>query len=250
MPESQGLFVGLIPDGNRRWASKHGKSPIEGHREGAECVKRIFERARDMMIVRILAAWGLSCKNVDNRPPDQLTGLYMLMESTLEDLRDNWMDRLENKNIRMVHMGRRDRMENDIDGRDVLARLDEIHEHTRDRTGMIIALCLDYDGLNERDRALTLWRINGARDDETSFLQHLDLPRQGIPFQPVNLVIRTGEDGNRSAGARMHHTNEFLHEYREGTEDMPHDTFLPNYTPDNFAEDIQSFRKMQRRRGA
>ena len=250
MSESKGLFVGLIPDGNRRWAMRNDLSAIQGHKAGAERVKRNFESARDVTIIRILAAWGLSCKNIANRPHDQLTGLYILIEATLKDLRDNWMDCLENQAIRMVHMGRRDRMGNDADGREVLSRLDEIAEHTRDRTGMIIALCLDYDGKDERKRANELWRANGALGDGDGFLQYLDLPQQGIPFQRADLVIRTGEDGVDENGDGPHHNNEFLHEYRDDTEDVPHGILLPDYTPDLFSADLKNFLRTKRRKGA
>ena len=250
MSEQQGLFVGLIPDGNRRWAGKQGVSVIEGHEAGAERVKKIFERARDETIIRIIAAWGLSCKNLEKRPPDQLEGLYALIESTLVDLRDHWMDRPENKNVRMVHMGRRDRLKENVGGREVLSRLDEIAMHTRDRTGMIIALCLDYDGNNERKRAIEMWRACGALGDGDDFLQYLDLPRQRIPFQRVDLVIRTGEDGMDENGDGHHHNNEFLHEYRDDTEDAPHKILLPDYTPDHFSADLRNFLRTKRRKGA
>src|SRR3989338_1381206 len=105
MAESKKLYVGLIPDGNRRWAKAKGLSAIKGHEAGTESVKKIFECARDMQIIRILAAWGLSRKNIEKRPTLQITGLYGLLESTLKDLRDNWMDKTENRDVRLVHLG-------------------------------------------------------------------------------------------------------------------------------------------------
>lgn len=236
----KGLFVGLIPDGNRRWEKQNHQVPGMGHREGAERVKEIISAFRDNAYTNILAVWGLSCKNLDERDASEQELLFLLMEEFLTDLRDNWMDKEENKQVRLAHLGRTDRMAEHAYGKQVVHVLDDIATHTRDRTGKAVAFCLDYDAKDERTRAKNLWRAAGRRGE---FEEYLDLPRQEIEAGSLNLIIRTGSD------PVVIHDNEFLKDYRDETRQIHHPYYMPDYSAESFHQDIQEYLEVPKRKG-
>lgn len=251
MSDAQKLFVGLIPDGNRRWAMrKYGKATKEtlsrdelydAHWTGAEAIKRVAERAREES-VDIFAAWGGSVANLTKRESREVAVLHSVFERLLTELRDDWMDRGENQTARFVAMGRREHLQDRVPT--VIQLIDEITEHTRERTGMVLVLCLDYDGLDEGRRAHRLWKERGYPGDEEGWKQFLDLPLQGIPCRDLNLILRTGVRAHSSK-----YDNEFLHCYQNETRLRHREIFWPDYTPDMFNEDLHAFLQEEQRRG-
>src|SRR4030042_3530330 len=69
----------IIPDGNRRWAKKHGLRPIEGHRKGLETALKVVRGSRNLG-VKILTLWGFSTENW-SRPTIEVTYLMRLYAS-------------------------------------------------------------------------------------------------------------------------------------------------------------------------
>ncbi len=239
------IDVGMILDGNRRFARKQGLASItEGHRAGGDNFKRIMERARDEQRVRVLAAWCLSCKNLDSRSSLEIEGIFGIGQQFLTDLRDTWMDREENLGVRLLHMGRQDRMEQSPGGRRMLATLNDIAAHTRDRAGMVVALCFDYSGEDEQRRAIEAWKERGTPG--ASFEEHLDLPRQGVAYRPLDLMIRTGKEDGESdrSGA-------FLHPYMIAGETRLRSSaaLFPEFTPDDFSAVLDAYFAEAKRQG-
>src|SRR3989339_1283179 len=71
--------VVIIPDGNRRWAKKHGLAPIEGHRKGLEAAMKVVRESRNLG-VKILTLWGFSTENW-SRPTLEVKYLMRLYAS-------------------------------------------------------------------------------------------------------------------------------------------------------------------------
>ncbi|MEK7218131.1 MAG: hypothetical protein AAB728_01555, partial [Patescibacteria group bacterium] len=98
---------------------------------------------------------------------------------------------------------------------------------------------IDYDGLQEIEDALG--RTTGCREGWT---QYLDLPRQGVPYKKVDLIIRTGETSN------VVHDNAYLHGYRGGnTRFLFTPLSLHQYSGDQFVTDLQQFNGQEKRSG-
>lgn len=241
------IDVAQILDGNRRFAKREGLSVLEGHRAGGDNFKRLIECARDMQKIRVLAGWCLSRKNLDNRGEAEVNGIFGIGCEFLADLRDNWMDRAENKEVRLLHMGQRERMQERPMGREMLKLLDGIATHTRDRVGMIVALCFDYSGEDELGRALRAWHADGAQGDPaTAYRDYLDLPRQGVPFRGLDLILRTGKEQGES-----HRDGAFMHPYVAPGETRVRDSELlfPEFKPQHFTLEVHAYLAEQKREG-
>lgn len=244
--------VGLIADGNRTWALRHFEkeskdqlTPDElyaAYRKGGERVKEVAERAREEGAA-IFAAWGGSMKNLSGRPKREIGILHSIYEHFLTELRDVWMDKEGNRDVRFVHMGRTERVQQYAP--QVMALIREIDEHTRQRTGMVMVVCLDYDGLDERDRAVQQWTTHGGKNSPRGWLDHLDLPRQGVKFRPVNLILRTSVDPSDDSV----YDNEYLHSYQNETRVRACRVCLPDFTADLFSQELQKYRSETKKGG-
>jgi short-chain Z-isoprenyl diphosphate synthase len=76
--------VGVILDGNRRWAKAYGGDPAEGHRAGAGKIHELLSWCEDVG-VEVVTLWLLSTDNL-NRPRDELEALLRIIEQTVGDL--------------------------------------------------------------------------------------------------------------------------------------------------------------------
>lgn len=242
--------VGYILDKNRTWAKRHFQTDApsleeyaEGYMRGGDVTKEIITCAREQC-VQVVALWGMSDDNMVKRPPEQRQILYGVFHHFLLDLQDNWMNKPKNRDVRLVHMGRRDRLSEEAPG--IITLLDEISADTRRRSGMVVAVALDYGGREEFRRAHALWQRAGCPGDvNEGWKDFLDLPRQGIPFRPFDLIVRTGQDA-----AEPLRTNEFLWPYLEETRLITHDCCLPDFTVDMMRNDFALFSSEHQNRGA
>ncbi len=248
--EKEGLFVGLIPDGNRSWAKAKFNTKdltyehlLDAYNAGANSVKKIIETARDMRM-KVFATWGLSTKNMSSRNSIEKQVLFATFEKFLLELRDEWMDKPENKDVRLVHMGRKDRLLEQAPT--VSDLLFDVTNYTRERSGMILALGLDYDGFDEETRAQK--NHSNAYGDPLGWKQWLDIPAEvhdlrgwdenGHLLHPVNLILRTKTEGDL-----LFRDNEYLHPYRHETRQEEIGVFLPDLTPELFTEKIERYRR-------
>lgn len=230
------LRLAVIPDGQRRWARANGKSFKEAYEAGAAIIQEQIAVAAEEG-AGAFAVWGGSVENLRERPAAELIVLHAVYETFLKRVRDEWMHEPKNAALRFVHMGRAELLTNAE-----RALIKEISDATKDRPGMVVALCLGYSGRDEEERALDAWRAAGSRGD---WKDHLDLPKQGIAATPFDLIIRTGETTDGPV-----HDNEFLHAYRRETRVRFRPELFPDMTPEMLRDDIRAFRATDQRRGA
>ena len=91
--------VGLILDGNRRWATGKGLPTLEGHRQGAEAFKTVALAAFDRG-VRYVSAYAFSTENW-NRPKYEVDALMELLVSTIR----REVDDLKKNNVKLLVIG-------------------------------------------------------------------------------------------------------------------------------------------------
>ena len=134
--------VGIIMDGNGRWAKKRGLPRSAGHRAGAQNLKTITEFAGEMGIPYI-TAYAFSTENW-NRPKEEVDALMQLL---LDYLRDK--NQLAGKNVTIRVIGDRSALSDEINH-----EIDVVEDYTRDRDGMVLYLAINYGGRQELVRAV------------------------------------------------------------------------------------------------
>lgn len=184
MSENQVIpkHVVLILDGNRRWARAQGVNVITGHRRSAENLEALMERLRDRG-VNTTTLWVFSTENW-KRDNEQVNGIMKLAVEFMKRYRARVMQ----DEIRVIHLGRKDRIPDDL--RDVMASLEEDTKHF---TRSYLNIALDYGGRDELLRAIAQIQekgISASELTEENFNTYLDTHDQ--PYPEPDLIVRSG----------------------------------------------------------
>src|ERR1700716_1342913 len=115
--------VGIIMDGNGRWAAQRGLPRLEGHRRGVEALRQAVRAAPDFGI-RYLTLYSFSTENW-SRPPQEVSDLMALLKRFIR----NDLAELHSHNVRVKVIGVRGNLANDIG-----ALLREAEDLTRHNT--------------------------------------------------------------------------------------------------------------------
>ncbi len=129
--------IGIIMDGNGRWAKKHLLPRSSGHAKGAE-VFRTIVRYCEKIGVKALTVYAFSTENW-KRDADEIAGIMSLFRKYLIAAEDFKKD-----NIRIHFIGERDRLADDL-----VVRMKEIEEESAERTGLILNIAINYGGRDE-----------------------------------------------------------------------------------------------------
>jgi len=175
--------IGIIMDGNGRWARQRGLPRIEGHREGAKSVKEVVRAAREIGIPA-LTLFAFSEQNWD-RPPDEVEALMELLYRYVLEEHDEIME----NGIRLSAIGELERLPAYV--REPLFAL---IEESAPNTEMTLCLALSYGG---REDILQATRrlaedVRGGRIDPSEINEVIfegRLLTAGLP--PLDLMIRT-----------------------------------------------------------
>jgi undecaprenyl diphosphate synthase len=221
--------VGIIMDGNGRWAKTRGLPRIEGHRRGAERALQII-RAAAAMDVEALTLYTFSMENWQ-RPPEEVSLLMKILESYL---RRN-LNELIKENIRFKAIGETWRLPVNIQ-----SLIKETEEKTLHNSRLTLVAALSYGGRNEILRAASKAISVGMDPEgvtEESFSGLLDTA--GLP--PVDLIIRTSGE--------MRISN-FLLWQAAYSELYFTETLWPDFTDEEFEQAIRAYGLRERRFGA
>ena len=183
MAEKQGLpaHVGIIMDGNGRWARKRGLPRKMGHRAGANTFKEIARYANKIGL-QYLTAYVFSTENW-KRPKDEVDSIIALLRSYLDE-----MEGYRKENIRVLFIGDRTVFDADIQ-----AKMQRAEEQSKNATGLTLILAINYGGRAEIAQAARRIAEDAAAGkiapdavDESVFSRYLYTA--GIP--DVDLLIR------------------------------------------------------------
>ncbi len=175
--------VAIIMDGNGRWAKSHGLPRFEGHRRGAEAVRRVVADAKELGI-EALTLYSFSSENW-SRPEQEIGELMGLLKRFIRsDLKD-----LHAKNVRLRVIGEGHPTDSEVQG-----LLDEAQALTQANTGVTLTVAFNYGARNEMARAAqSLARQVAAgeirAEDITPERFGAVLDTAGLP--PLDLMIRT-----------------------------------------------------------
>jgi undecaprenyl diphosphate synthase len=175
--------VGIIMDGNGRWAKQRGLPRIEGHRQGAESVREIVRASREIGI-RVLTLFAFSEQNWE-RPEPEVRALWELLVSYLESERREILDH----GIRLLAIGDLGRLPDFVG-----ARLGALREESAAGREMALCLALSYGGREDvvqAARAVARDVRDGRLEPDAVGPQVLERHLQTAVLGDLDLLIRT-----------------------------------------------------------
>lgn len=127
--------IALIMDGNNRWAKKHGKGSLAGHRAGVDSVRSVVQGCAELG-VEVLTLFAFSSENWQ-RPPLEVKGLMELFAFAL----DREVKKLHKHNIRLHVIGDRSRFSQTLQ-----KKISKAEQMTAENTGLIVNVAANYGG--------------------------------------------------------------------------------------------------------
>ena len=211
--------LGIIADGNRRWAKAHGLPTIEGHKKGLDAIKKLVGGANKAGI-KYITFYVFSTENW-GRSADEVSYIMKLAETRIL----KYAEELAKNNARMLILGSKNRVSPKL-----ASTIEQAEKLTENCTGITVCFCFNYGGEQEIADAATIAALEGEITPETirKHLYHPEVP-------DVDMVVRTsGEE--RISGFMLWRAAyaEFL--------------FIKKYFPEMEGEDIKEILEIYEKR--
>lgn len=224
--------IAIILDGNGRWAKKRMMPRNFGHSQGCKVIEQTC-RDMDAIGVKYFTIYVFSTENW-KRSESEVTGLMKLLRGYLTDC----IKRSNKDNMRVRILGGRDEL-----AQDIVDKIDELEEATKNNTGLNFQIALNYGSRDEITRAvreLTKECIEKGIDPDTitedMISAHLDT--RDIP--DPDFLIRTSGEKRIS--------NYLLWQCAYSEFDFP-EVLWPDFNMDYLIEEIRKYNKRDRRFG-
>lgn len=212
MPKN--INVGIILDGNGRWATSKNQPRTFGHKKGVDALKNLVnEIVKQKLNVKWLSVFAFSTENW-SRPQPEVKYLIKLLSDSLSN---ELINKLQELNIKFVWTGFDDKLPKSL-----LTKIKTIQTKTSKNTGLILNVVFNYSG----------------RKDIEYGLKHKKLISSNIP--DIDLLIRTGNEKRIS---------NFLLYQLAYSEIIFEKTMWPNYKISNLKSNIIEYNKRHRRFG-
>ncbi len=173
--------IGIIMDGNGRWATSRGLRRTRGHREGVEAAKRVVLEAIHQGVA-VVSLYAFSTENW-RRAKEEVSFIMGLVARNLRNQYDFYRD----NRVRVCHSGDMAALP-----KAVQKEINTVTSETADFDAITVNLAVNYGGRNEIARAVNRWlTVRDDREmvcDEEIIQNHLDHPS----FPDPDLIIRTG----------------------------------------------------------
>ena len=225
--------LGIIMDGNGRWAKLRGKRRIFGHEAGVLKAKEIIENSVRLEL-EALTLYAFSSENW-KRPTKEVNGLMRLFERTIR----KYTGLLIENNVRFKQAGNKDMLPKSL-----IRKLEQMEAITSENTGLKLTLAIAYGSRQDIVKGILQiiddiddGKIDRNQIDESTLTNHLsfsDLP-------DLDLIIRTSGETRVSnfmlwemAYSEIHFT----------------ETLWPNFEDQEFFEILQNFSQSERRFGS
>jgi len=222
--------IAIIPDGNRRWARAKGLPTLEGHARGFDRAVEVSRAARNAGI-HTVTLWGFSTENWE-RSKEEVGYLMRLYEKLVDD----YLKEAKKDKVRIVHLGRKDRIPKSL-----LAKIVKAETETKENDRYIMNICIDYGGHDEVLRATQKMIADGVsaeKIDKKLFESYLDTAGQPYPY--VDLIIRTS--GEQRVSGFLIWQAAYAEYYWE-------DGHFPDFSPERLKLAILDYSRRRRRFG-
>ncbi|MCR4333998.1 MAG: polyprenyl diphosphate synthase [Patescibacteria group bacterium] len=218
--------VGIILDGNRRWAKERGLPKLEGHRVGLLDTLRNTVRFMQKKGIKHLTVYMFSTENW-NREPAEVSYLMDLFRTSIQ----KEMEALGKEGVRVRFVGQRDRFSPELQ-----QLMDVAEKDTAHNTALTLWCCLSYGGRAEIVAAARAATASGEEITEESLARHMWTA--GMP--DPDLIIRTSGEKRLSG---------FLTWQSIYSELFFTDTKWPDFSQEEFDSILAEFAARERRRG-
>ena len=225
--------IGIIMDGNGRWARRRGLPRSAGHAAGAENFKRIVTFCGEIGI-DYLTVYAFSTENW-NRPQAEVDEIMRLMDKYLDDA----YEELKGKNVKVRIIGERGMLSDRL-----REKISALEKHTENNTGLVLNIALSYGGRQEivhaaRECAKLVreGRLSPEEIDEDTISAHIYTAGQPDP----DFIIRPSGEKRLS---------NFMTWQSAYSEMWYSDIMWPAFTNKDLTEAIGEYQKRNRRFGA
>ena len=225
--------IGLILDGNRRWARENNMATHLGHLVGYRTLR---ERLFDFFDagIRYLTIYALSLENARKRSPEELKYIYKIILKAVDTVIKESIIREEKIKINVI--GRLFVLPNDVQ-----EKIKELNEFTKDHDHAFLNVCIMYDGQEEI--------VDAVKKIINDNVNENDIDRELIKnylytnnFPELDYIIRTGmEDGARISGFLLWDASYAEFKFRTD--------YWPDYSREMLIEDLKEYIKRVRRKG-
>jgi len=228
-PNNIPQHIGIIMDGNRRWAAKRGLTVNQGHEAGAKNLVKIVEHCLDLG-VKTLTVYTLSTENWRKRAKEEVKGIFDLLVRMVKEKKEEY----KKKGVKIAILG-------DFQAfpRKVVRAIKEILAIVKKHERLKVNLALNYGGRDEILRAVKKIIAEGVPPEkltEENFSKFLYTNGEPDP----DLIIRTGGELRLS---------NFLLWQMSYSELYFTDILWPDFTPEELDKAIADYQKRQRRFG-
>ena len=229
MKDSIPKHIGIIMDGNRRWAQARGLDINKGHEAGTKNLEKIVDHARDLG-VKCLTVYTLSTENWRERSRKEVQGIFGLLLKVIQEKKREY----QQKGIKLFVLGNFQAFP-----RKIARAIEEVLRIVLKHERMKVNLALNYGGRDEIVKAIkeiVRKKIPASQINEKLVAQHLYTEGQPDP----DLVIRTGGQIRLS---------NFLLWQLSYAELYFTDTLWPDFGPQELDQAIKEYQRRKRNFG-
>lgn len=222
--------IGIIMDGNGRWAKSRLMPRSVGHRAGMDALHEIV-RSSHSIGIKCLTVYAFSTENW-GRPESEINALFsLLVEYFFKEI-----DELDQNNVRIVILGDIKRFNPNLQSLMISAV-----DRTKNNTGLCFAIALNYGSRSEIVRAFQQISQEGiAPDDITEDMISRHLYTSCMPYPDPDLIIRTANEKRLS---------NFMLWQAAYSEFIFTDVTFPDFTPEIYYDCIRQFMNRTRKFG-
>jgi len=226
--------IGIILDGNRRFAKKYGMDANWGHMMGYEKVREMLDWCLELKI-KNLTMFVLSTENF-NRPPEEVQGLFNLILKACEEIKND--PRIHKNHVKLKAIGRLSQLPENIQ-----AAIRDLEDSTKDYDDLHLNVAVAYGGRAEiidsiKQIAQDVKDGNISVDDISDETVQEHLYKQG---PDPDMIIRTS--GEKRLSGFLLWQSAYSELYFE-------DAYFPEYRKIDFWRAVRAFQQRERRFGA
>lgn len=176
--ENMPTHVAMIMDGNRRWATRKGLNKLDGHKAGGKALKNLMSLFGEYEEIKYVSFFAFSTENW-NRSQKEIDSIFDIAYHLIEDNKAFF----KKNNIKFVAMGDVSKFPNNLKN-----ALVGTMEETKNNTGLVVNLAMNYGGRDDIVQAVNKLIENGNKSVDVESIKQ-NLYSAGSP--DIDLLIRT-----------------------------------------------------------